>query len=76
MDGESSLVRETPLMVSTILKCTQWYEKASWKSEAPLDCNGTLFVRIKVYGTVILPVVLYGCKFGSVTLREKYGRVF
>jgi hypothetical protein len=73
MDGESCLVRGTPLMVSTILKCTQLNGYATWKSEAPLDCNRTLFIRIKIYRIIILPVDLYGCKFGSVSLREKYG---
>jgi hypothetical protein len=57
-------------MVSTILKCTQLNEYASWKSAAPLDCNGTVFIRIKEYRTVILPFVLYGCEFGSVTLEK------
>jgi hypothetical protein len=28
-------------------------------------------VKIKIYRTVILPVVLYGCKTWSLTLREK-----
>jgi hypothetical protein len=29
-------------------------------------------LKIKVYKTVILPVVLYGCKTWSLTLREEY----
>jgi hypothetical protein len=34
-------------------------------------------LKIKIYKTVILPVVLYGCKTWSLTLREEYGlRVF
>ena len=28
-------------------------------------------LRIKIYRTVILPVVLYGCESGSLTLREQ-----
>jgi hypothetical protein len=28
-------------------------------------------LKIKIYKTVILPVVLYGCKTWSLTLREK-----
>jgi hypothetical protein len=33
--------------------------------------------KIKIYRTVILPVVLYGCETWSVTLREEYRlRVF
>jgi hypothetical protein len=34
-------------------------------------------VRIKIYKTIILPVVLYGCETWSLTLREEYRlRVF
>jgi hypothetical protein len=34
-------------------------------------------VKVKIYKTVILPVVLYGCETWSVTLREEHGlRVF
>jgi len=34
-------------------------------------------IKIKIYRTVILPVVLYGCETWSLTLREKGGlRVF
>jgi hypothetical protein len=34
-------------------------------------------IKIKIYKTVILPVVLYGCKIWSLTLREERGlRVF
>jgi len=28
-------------------------------------------LKIKIYGTIILPVVLYGCKTWSLTLREE-----
>ena len=28
-------------------------------------------LKIKIYGTIILPVVLYGCETWSLTLREK-----
>ena len=28
-------------------------------------------VKIKIYGTIILPVVLYGCETWSLTLREE-----
>jgi len=32
---------------------------------------------MKIYGTIILPVVLYGCETWLLTLREKYRlRVF
>jgi hypothetical protein len=34
-------------------------------------------VKVKIYKTIILPVVLYGCETWSVTLREEHGlRVF
>jgi hypothetical protein len=34
-------------------------------------------LKIKIYKTVILPVVLYGCKTWSLTLREEHAlRVF
>jgi hypothetical protein len=29
-------------------------------------------LKIKIYKTVILPVVLYGCKIWSLTLRKKF----
>jgi hypothetical protein len=31
------------------------------------------FEKIKIYRTVILPVVLYGCETWSLTLREEHG---
>jgi hypothetical protein len=34
-------------------------------------------VKVKIYKTIILPVVLYGCETWSVTLREEHSlRVF
>jgi hypothetical protein len=34
-------------------------------------------IEIKIYRTIILPVVLYGCETWSLTLREERGlRVF
>jgi hypothetical protein len=34
-------------------------------------------VMVKIYKTIILPVVLYGCEIWSLTLREEYRlRVF
>ena len=34
-------------------------------------------IKIKIYRTIILPVVLYGCETWSLTLREEYRlRVF
>jgi hypothetical protein len=29
-------------------------------------------IKIKIYRTVILPVVLYGCEIWSLTLRDEY----
>jgi hypothetical protein len=37
-------------------------------SSLPLSKN----VKIKIYHTIILPVVLYGCETGSLTLREEH----
>ena len=35
------------------------------------------YIKIKIYRTIILPVVLYGCETWSLTLREKHRlRVF
>jgi hypothetical protein len=33
-------------------------------------------LKIKIYRTIILPVVLYGCETWSLTLRERRLRVF
>jgi len=30
-----------------------------------------LYIKIKIYSTIILPVVLYGCETWSLTLREE-----
>jgi hypothetical protein len=35
-------------------------------------CPSYKKLKIKIYKTVILPVVLYGCETWSVTLREEY----
>jgi hypothetical protein len=39
-----------------------------------LICNGLLSknTKIRKYKTIILPVVLYGCKTWSLTLREEH----
>ena len=31
-------------------------------------------IKIKIYRTIILPVVLYGCETWSLTMREREGR--
>jgi hypothetical protein len=34
-------------------------------------------IKIRIYKTIILPVVLYGCEIWSLTLRDEHGlRVF
>jgi hypothetical protein len=42
---------------------------SSQSSVLPLLSGG---VRVKIYRTIILPVVLYGCETWSVTLREEH----
>jgi len=42
-----------------------------------MHCRGTaflyilFFIKIKIYRTIILPVVLYGCETWSLTLQEE-----
>jgi hypothetical protein len=33
--------------------------------------SGTFYIKIKMYKTITLPVVLYGCETWSVALREE-----
>jgi hypothetical protein len=41
------------------------------------SCLLSRYVKIKIYKTIILPVVLYGCEILSLTLREEHRlRVF
>jgi hypothetical protein len=36
-----------------------------------------MYIKIRIYKTIILPVVLYGCETSSLTLREEHRlRVF
>jgi len=60
--------------------CIQEEIKARWKSRNVCyhSVQNLLYsslpsknIRIKMYGTIILSVVLYGCETGSLTLREK-----
>jgi hypothetical protein len=37
------------------------------------SCLTSKYLKIKIYKTVILPVVPYGCKMWSLTLKEKHG---
>ena len=50
-------------------------ENACYHSEQNLLPSSLLSknLKIKVYGTIILPVVLYGCQTWSLTLREECG---
>jgi hypothetical protein len=42
-----------------------------------LSCLLSRNIKVKIYKTIILPVVLYGCETWSLTLREKHRlRVF
>jgi hypothetical protein len=41
------------------------------------SCMQSKNIKFKIYGTIILPVVLYGCETGSLTLKEQHRfRVF
>ena len=33
--------------------------------------NAAVYIKIKIYKTIILPVILYGCETSSLTLREE-----
>ena len=50
------------------------YSPISSFVSAPYDfisCIETYKLKIKIYRTIILPVVLYGCETWSLTLREE-----
>jgi hypothetical protein len=43
----------------------------------PFSCLPSKNINIKIYRTIVLPVILYGCESWSLTLREEYRlRVF
>ena len=48
-------------------------ENACYHSVQNLSCSRLLSknLKIKIYRTIILPVVLYGCETWSLTLREE-----
>jgi hypothetical protein len=46
--------------------------KASYHSVQKVFCLLSKNVKIKIYKTIVLPVVLYGCETWSLTLREEY----
>jgi hypothetical protein len=37
------------------------------------ETEGRRNIKIRIYKTIILPVVLYGCQTWPLTFREKYG---
>jgi hypothetical protein len=40
--------------------------------QSPLSCDSSSKnIEIKIYRTIVLPVVLYGCETWSITLREE-----
>jgi hypothetical protein len=41
-------------------------------SESLCLCISSLETKVKIYKTIILPAVLYGCKVWCLTLREEY----
>ena len=45
--------------------------KHNWVNILHSEVNLIILLKIKIYKTVILPVVLYGCETWSLTLREK-----
>jgi len=50
---------------------------ACYYSVQNLLSSSLLSKNLKIYRTIILPIVLYGCKTWSLTLREEHGlRVF
>jgi hypothetical protein len=50
---------------------------ACYHSVQSLLSSRLLYVKVKIYKTIIVPVVLYGCETWSLTLREEHRlRVF
>jgi len=59
---------------STDLRCGLRYHTLTCSDQANLVPSGRLLsknVKIKMYRTIILPVVLCGCETWSLTLREE-----
>jgi hypothetical protein len=63
--------------LSDPIKCCEVLEQLhNWRLLCLLVCCQKN-LKIRIYKTIILPVVLYGCKTWSLTLREKHRlRVF
>ena len=67
------------LVFSTVCKSRLKLGNACYHSVQKLLSSSLLSknLKIKIYRTIILPVVLYGCKTWSLTLREEHRlRVF
>jgi hypothetical protein len=43
-----------------------------WVGLCPSYIQDARFLKVKIYRTIILPVVLYGCETWSLTLREEH----
>ena len=62
-----------------LFKLNMYYSHACYHSVQNLLSSSLLSknLKIKIYRTIILPVVLYGCETWSLTLREEHRlRVF
>ena len=73
-----NVLNRTRFCVTRLHTCTQWITCGLCSSN--LICSHSLVFcvgKIKIYRTIILPVVLYGCETWSLTLREERSlRVF
>jgi hypothetical protein len=70
-DYDEILLLKVIFFVGTTLtdqNCIHEEIKSSFFSSRLLSRN----VKVKIYKTIILPVVLYGCETWSLTLREEH----
>ena len=65
LSGKINLIYST--YASTPLGNACYYSVQNFLSSSLLSKN----LKIKIYRTIILPVVLYGCEAWSLTLREE-----
>jgi hypothetical protein len=71
LTGQNCMHKEIKSRLSSGNAC--YHSVQSLLSSRPLSRN----VKVKIYKTIILPVVLYGCETLSLTLREEHRlRVF
>jgi hypothetical protein len=60
-----------------VLNCKRLHINEETANKKLINCINTTFcllskyLKIKIYRNIILPVVLYGCKTWSLTLREE-----